>query len=417
MLLPGMWEGKAERVGTTSQLQVYRRSELESADCLHRYRAIYLDGVNDDSDYALRGQAFAAIKHAYIVRLVDRKLESDDEEARAAFVEGIAKSHCPDRLIPEVRVLWERHAQYFSLPLDRYVTAEEKQLPMLCKQCRQDWLVHEYVEAGNVCPSCGSADVVLRPFSFTPDLVLAHPERNELEVIDDKTFYVPLTEIQARQSFQGRYYIRFAMDRWPKFSSYRMTFSFVRYGTPVSVVYQASDLADLELEVNAAVAKIQEAAATGHYPATPGPSCSYCELECPVVSHPAILPKRFLDHSTAVKAAELVLAGEKMLKVVKKSLKEYVAAYGPIDVQGVEFDNRPTIQRSYPVTPVIEALRKWQAAGALSPDEGLTVSHSSLSKVFKKYPEMEQALAPVVQAKTTYRFSARKPGVGDEDDE
>ena len=44
----------------TEALTVYRRSELEGADCLHRYRKVWIEGVDDNSDYAMRGQAFAA---------------------------------------------------------------------------------------------------------------------------------------------------------------------------------------------------------------------------------------------------------------------------------------------------------------------------------------------------------------------
>ena len=87
----------------TSMVPVYRRSELEAiADgCLHRYKALWIDGVDDSSDISMIGSAFAKIKHLYILRLVERNLPRDAEEAQAAFIEGIAITQTPARLIPE----------------------------------------------------------------------------------------------------------------------------------------------------------------------------------------------------------------------------------------------------------------------------------------------------------------------------
>ena len=403
----------------TEALTVYRRSELEGADCLHRYRQIWIEGVDDSSDYALRGQAFAAIKHDYLERLVAQGLTQDEEEARAAFIAGIAASRCPDRLIPEVRDLWDRHAERFELRLDRFVAAEEKQLPVLCKACRKGWYVAEIRPTNNTCPSCGSADLELRPFVFTPDLVLAHPEGNVLEIVDDKTFFIALTEAQAQASFQGRFYVRYGMARWPGFTTYRFTFNFVRLGKQVSVDYTQADLDRLEREVDASVAKIEQAKIDDYWPATAGPSCTYCELKCPLADRPAIVPKRFTLPEQAVTVASWILAAETQLKTAKKALKAYCAVNGAVDVQGVAFDNRPVLQRTYPIDHVIAAMT---AAGvekdaATLGAGSLTISHSALAKLFRSYPALEQELLPFQASKTTYRFGAKKPGVGDDDDE
>ena len=400
-------------------LTVYRRSELEGADCLYRYRKVWIEGVDDSSDYALRGQAFAAIKHNYLDRLVAHQLSSDEEEARAAFTEGIAQSRCPDRLIPEVRELWDRHAERFELPLDRFVTAEEKRLPILCTACKRDWYVAEVKTAGDVCPSCGSDALELRPFDFTPDLVLAHPEGNVLEIVDDKTFFVALTESQAKASFQGRFYVRFGMARWPGFSTYRFTFNFVRLGSTVSVDYTSDDLDRLEREVNASVAKIEHAKAEDYWPATAGPSCTYCELKCPIADHPAVVPKRFTALDQAQAVGNWILATETHLKGAKKALKAYCAANGAVDINGVEFDNRPVLQRSYPLEDAMRILKEANIAGACDQDNtgGLTLSHSALKALMKRFPTLEKELLPFQMTKTTYRFTARKPGIGDDDDE
>src|SRR3990172_6682189 len=115
------------------ELRVYRRSELEAikpamdADgCLLRYKAIWLNGVDDTSDPALIGIAFASIKHAYILKLLDAKLGQDYELAEDAFVGGIAAAQTPSRLVPEVHDLWKFHAEKFELSLERFVAAEER---------------------------------------------------------------------------------------------------------------------------------------------------------------------------------------------------------------------------------------------------------------------------------------------------
>jgi hypothetical protein len=161
----------------SQELIVYRRSELEaiSDGCLHRYRALWVDGVDDTSDIALIGIGFARIKHAYLLRLMEHRLPSDSEEARAAFIEGVALSKTPARLVPELRQVWFFHAERFEVDPDRFVAAEERG------------------EEGQV--------------SWSPDLVLAHPESNALEVIDDKAgWHPPLTEEELKDLFQARVY-------------------------------------------------------------------------------------------------------------------------------------------------------------------------------------------------------------------
>lgn len=372
----------------TAPMKIYRRSELEATDCLARYKAIWEDGLDDASDAAIRGQAFHAIKHIYIQKLVAAQLPADEELATIAFIEGIAESKCPNRLVTEVRELWERHVPHFGLDLDKYVLSEEKQ-----------------VSFGGL--------------TFTPDLVYAHPDRNELELKDDKTFYVALTEEQARAEFQARFYVRIAMSLWPGFATYRFTYHFVRFGSTVSVVFTADELVQLDREVTAAIAKIEHARLTGSWPATAGPSCTYCQLKCPLVDQAITMPKRMTTIVEAETLAEWTLAAERMVKDAKKLLKQYCTMNGGVNVNGVVWQNRPVVERKYPLDRVTEMLKFAGLGGSLvSPDgEELTISHSALKKIFKQVPAIEEGLKPYIQEKTTYRFSARKPGVGDEGDE
>lgn len=367
-----------------SELRIYRRSELEaisptpdSEGCLHRYKAIWIDGVDDTSDVALVGIAFAAVKHAYIVMLRDNGISQDAGLAEAAFAEGVAKTKTPSRLIPDVLQLWMFHAESFELDLDRFVAAEER----------------------------GSAGDV----GFTPDLVYAHPDENTLEVIDDKSgWHPPITEAQLKTLFQARVYSRYARDRWPNFSRYKFTLHAVRFKRSVTVEFTNEELDRVELEVRGAIATIEEALRTNVWPATPGPSCHFCELDCPVAHQEQALPKRILNPEFAQNLAGWVNVASKQVAMGKKLLKGYVVAHGPLQANGLEWANRPSESKSYPIDVVLDALTMAGGMGAFT-EEGLTISHSALAKIFKRFPMLEEALAASAKRKTTYRFGAKNP--------
>lgn len=361
------------------QLTIFRRSQLQDVDCLFRWKEIWLNGVDDSSDYSLLGQAFAAVKHLYIQRLVEKHLVADSEEAEGAFIGGIAEQQTPVRLIPQLREVWTRHSEVFTLDLDRYLASEERTV------------------AGGV--------------SWSPDLVYAHP--TELEVVDDKTFWHPWTEAEVRASFQARFYAYAARERWPGFQSYRFTMAFVRFNTVASVVFSQGELDAVAAEAEAARARLWEATKTNHWPAQAGPSCRFCELRCPLAEVPTRMPVRILAEQ-APEVAATILVGDKAVKGLKKVLKAYCAAHGAVSVGDVVFDNRPVHSKTYPVDKVVAALTEVGAMGALEA-EGLTLSQSALGKVFKTYPDLANELAPYAATKTTYRFSGQRPGESEDE--
>lgn len=367
-----------------SLLPVLRRSAIQTAkSCLYRYDKIWRQGVSDMSDPALKGIAFHACAHKYIERLIATQLPSDEEEARAAFVEGIATALTPAHLVPEVRMIYMGWARHFALDTEAFVASEERQV--------------------------GGEE-----HAFAPDLVYARPEG--LEIVDFKTFWQPWTETQVREDWQARWYMFNAMRIWKHFPAYRFTHSYVRLGSVVSVLFAPSDVEGFADEVAAVAATITEAEERGEWPATAGPDCAYCTLACPLVDNTAIVPQRIQTLAQREMLASRILAGKAWICAAEKTLKQDVAANGPCTVNGMVFDNRPAIQRLYPVAKVLEVLQARNIAGAFE-QEGLTVSHSALAKLLKQFPALEDDLAPYVQSKTVYRFSSRKPGVRDDDDE
>ena len=365
----------------TTTLPILRRSAMQTAtSCLHRYKAIWVDGVPDQSDLSATGIGFHACAHKYIERLVQRELTADAEEAGLAFTEGIASALTPARLVPQVRTIYERWAERFELDLPHFLAAEEHQI--------------------------GKTDQM-----FTPDLVYGRP--HGLEIKDFKTFFHGLTEAQVKADFQARFYVYNAMRIWPGFPSYTFTQEYVRFGTKTSVQFTSDDFGAFEAEVGAVMAAVVEAGERGEWPATAGPECAYCELRCPLADHPAVLPKRFTLPEQAVLIAGWLLAAETQLKTVKKALKAYCAAHGAVNVKGVLFDHRPVLLRSYPVEDVMRVLKARKAEEM----SGLTISHSALAKVMKADPRIEQDLLPVQQSKTSYRFGPKKLDGDDEDEE
>jgi len=363
-----------------SEAPIYRRSELEAIDegCLHRYKAIWIDGAPDESDDALVGIGFHKVKYRYITALVAAQIPQDAEIARQAFIEGIALAQTPSRLIPAVHDLWDWHAESFELPLDQFVAAEEKQ--------------------------------VRGPATFTPDLVTANPRINELEIHDDKSGWAPpLTEDELRQLYQARFYTLFGREQWPGFSSYRFTLHAIRFRRDVSVVFTAEDLDRVRLEVEANIATLVQATRTNQWPAVPGPSCRFCTLQCPVANHPMIVPKRLQTLDQAGQVASWLLAAEAITKAAKKALKAYVAAHGPLTVNRMVWAHREVLQRAYPLLALVDALKVRNALDLEHPEQqGLTVSHSALKKLFIALPELENDLRTVVQETTRHRFGAKQ---------
>lgn len=367
-------------------LPVLRRSAIQTAkSCLFRYKAHWVDGVPDQNDFSLRGIGFHSCAHRYIVRLVEAKLPADAEEAKVAFTEGIAMALTPAKIVPEVHDIFMKWAENFGLDLQWFMAAEEHQVGRDNQQ------------------------------TFTPDLVYARPDG--LEIVDFKTYWAGMTEVQIRNDFQTKFYVYNAMRIWPHFPKYAFTHSYVRFGTSVRVEFQPSDLSDFAEEVEAVAATIEEATERGEWPATAGTECAFCSLKCPLVDSPVLVPKRFTLPEQATLIAGWILATEQRVKVAKKALKAYCAAEGAVDVQGVEFDNRPVLQRSYPVDKVLDVLKARNVMGAFDNEAGLTISHSALSRLFKSFPQLEDDLRPYQSSRTSYRFSAKKPGVGDDEDE
>lgn len=356
-------------------VQRYRRSALELFEaCPYRFDQIYNQGLEDRGDESQRGIAFHACALAYIILLAAKKLVADVELARQAFSEGLALSMCPAHLATEVALLWRRFTEWFQLDLEAYMAAEELQ-------------------------ASGQ-------FTWTPDLVYCRP--GGIEIIDWKTYYKGLTEPQAKQEFQLKFYLLQALEIWPGFPVYRFTFVFVRLGYSVTISLTPDEIEAFRPQVQGIVSKIQQARETGEYPPIPGSHCTLCRLKCPLADHPARLPVRITTKDEAMAAAGQWLVLEQQLKALKKTLNTYCAANGPLTLNGQEFSHGEMALKTYPAGDVIDLLTK---AGVDDAGHLLTVSATSVKAADKLKAVIDSdALRKLESRKVRWEFRHRKAG-------
>lgn len=356
-----------------SGIPIMTRSMLEASECGFRLNEVYNKGMNDSSLVSRRGSAYHAVKAAYVKRLAAANVEMDAEEATLAFQEGIVESKCPPQLVAEVRNIFDRHVQHFTLDRQAYHSTEDRVV-------RRDAPV---------------------PYILEADLIYIWTARNEVEVQDDKTYYVGFSEAHARELLQTRYYVWAAMQECPGFQTYRFTYNFVRLNTCVSVTFDASDFDMLDREIRAWESSRRERYAKQDWEAVPGDVCAFCSLDCPVMDDPRRVAVRVNTPDSFQMAAGRLLVMKKEMKALTASLKSYATVEGAQDVNGEVFAFRPSVSKSYPVFDVVDAMRQRNVALPVY------ISGSALKPAFKVAPDLVRDLALVEASKTTNRFGSK----------
>lgn len=373
-------------------IPVMSRSALEAAQCALRYHEIYDNDMNDESVFSLRGSAYHTVKRHYVKGLYEAKVPMDFEIAKEAFQVGIREAGTPVQLIPEVRDIYDRHVQHFELPLDRYASNEDLRIRI-------------------------DAPV---PYQLETDLDLIHADRSEVEILDDKTYYVGFSEAQARELVQTRYYIWAAMQEYPGFEWYRMTYVFVRLNTTVSVRFHRTDFDNLDVEIRAMDAVRRALYVTRNYVATPGEVCGFCTLKCPVLDDTRRGLLRVKTADEFVKLAGLRIVQEKLGREIQKALKQYVAINGPVNMHGEVFAFRDQVSTRYDAGQLVDLFREFQAP------TNFEVTASAIKNHLKAAPALVPEVATLAKLDKKQRFGhrsakaefLRKPGeLEDGDDE
>lgn len=358
-------------MSTIIEAPTYRRSAVEASACLYRYRALYVEGVHDESDPSRRGTAFHLAAEKYIDALVSARLTSDAELAAWAVRSAIVECLLPGHLVPDVRALFLRWAERFELDLDAVLQ----------------------VEWATITTHKG------RAFAWKPDLVYATDDG--ILIHDWKTHFAAWSEVEARAMFQTRFYLAMARREWPGQPRYRLRYVFPRLGTFVEVSFDEADLDAIEHEIEARLAVVDEAHAREEYPATPGPHCGWCRLKCPIAEGAdGMIPTRIDDAPEFSTLAAEYLATKQRLSQVQKALRSYVVANGPATVHETRIAVAPRVSVRYPVHAVKHAA---EARNIVLPD--LTVSRRDIASVLRM-PGMTEALAVSEIKKTSYVFTA-----------
>lgn len=352
---------------------VHRRSAIEAFSCPRRYKALYIDGVPDESDPARRGSAFHAVAHRYIEALRARKVESDLELAKLALTMGLAETITPPHLAHEVSDLFWRWAESFELDLNALLVVEERQTD----------------DKGH---------------TWKPDLVYAHDDL--LEIKDWKSNFALWSESHAAKTFQAKFYCWQARKLWPGFSRYRIVFVFVRYGVEVAAEFDVPELEYFESSVEGIVAAIRRAGDTNDFPAIPGESCGVCALTCDVAQHPERVPLQLVTQASAEFALGVKLAMTAALRGIDAALNTYCAEHGPVAVNGMEIAHRPTEKMEFPAAGVYEVLH----AAEIPPK--FTVSKSALRSYLttKKFSHVREPLEALAKVTPGNKFSVKRVG-------
>ena len=349
------------------------RSSLElSADCPHRWDQVYRQGVVDESDAALRGTVFHDAAERYIALLADARVESDYELARQALDAALTRYALPEHLYRDVRHLFLAHAERFELDLGAFLLSEKMQRT--------------------------------KGLKWKPDLVYVRP--SVLQITDWKTFYVGYTAAQARDSFQARFYAWAASIIWPGFPVYQIEFVFVRLGYAVAAEFTATDMPEIEEQIQSMRAARDRMIERGRFPARAGSHCAFCSLStCPIATDARRNPIR-VDDPVAVATEITALRGQ--LAARETALRAYCAANGPVEVNDLVYAHWRTESQRF---PLYDAQHILHTAGERLDD--VELSKADLKPFLNakgRKREVAEQLAAIARTTPGWQFRPRKAG-------
>jgi hypothetical protein len=355
-------------------------SKLLNFSCPQRYEKLHILNLADTSDPARRGSTVHRANEVYLAALVKRGAVSDFEVADAALQQAIVDETCPAHLVPDCEYLWRNHVETFELDVNAYLEAETRK--------------------------------VVGPFSFKPDYVYAKP--GALEIHDLKTLYVSLTEEGAKRDFQARMYAYLARETWPHFPLYRFVFHFIRLRQVIAVDFTPDDLDKVGRQLEAHAAGIREAIATDTWPAAPGQQCAYCNFACAAVDDANRMPARILSQQDAEQMASDLIVLRQHVAAKLRVLQEYCGLNGAVSAAEHEWAHRPAETLSFPVEQTVDVLKQY-GADMTKVSIGKTALKSFLTS--RKWANLAPLLEALAQKKATTRFSAKKLGVAQDEDE
>ncbi len=350
-----------------------RRSARESAsDCLAKFRGQYIDGVDMSSGVTRRGTAFHRAVQLYVLGLWETKQRADYELATQAYHAACAEHPLPDEEWADFGSLWSRFTERFELPLEQFYTTES------------------------------GGEFMGAQMSF--DLVLV-PDDSTLRIMDWKSHWRIPPQPELENSFQAGMYLAAARSLFPGFERYELAFDFIRYNQQITVTKTHAELDAFVQRIDQIDAALEEAAATGVYPATPGKHCNTCRLKCEVADRRGAIPPRFTTYEEAQAAIGEFHALNTRAMQLRASIAAYGEACGPIRHNGLMWAFTPKDSTVY---PVIETVKAVEAAGVV-PGFKWEMSASAVKPLLgRKYQSCHDSVKALARTSTRTEFGPVK---------
>ncbi len=352
-----------------SGFPAFRQSNLEAAKCLFRFNELYLRGKKEPlSEYAGRGQEFARLHSEYVNWLV-----KSDQEHDWAYAEQLAAGPGIGQEAASLFRSWFPRA--IINPKTVYGTEVKLTLDADLKPC-----------------SPGG-------HAISGDFDMLSIEGDTAIIDDQKSHFAPF-EPDTIQSVMYPWLLRKTM---PHLKTIVFRLQFIRWHIEKEREFDAAEIDRLEREeILPMIQRVLDANEKNEWPASPSKACSYCSLDCPLLSQFTAEQLGRIEDPRA--AAETLYVLEKRAERLKEQLKAYAVEYGPISLgSGYQLGFQRRTTQQYDVKRTVEL----NADHGFPLYRGLSVDNQEIKKISKKYPEFKSELEKTKKDASTTTFGFR----------
>ncbi len=305
--------------------------------------------------------------------LWETKQRSDYELAAAAIHAAHIAYPLPQDEWIDCESLWARFVERFELPLEQFLLA--------------DAISGEFMGA-----------------AMRFDLVLV-PSETTLRIPDWKSHWRIPSESEVSNWFQSYFYLAAARHLYPGFQRYEMSYEFVRFGQSIVVTKTDAELDSFVSRIEQIDHAIEEAQATGVYPATPGKHCGTCTLRCEVADRNEAVPSRLETYADAQAAIGVYRALTSRAQLWRDAIMGFGESAGPIRANGLMWAFQ---SKESTVYPVIETVKAVEVAGVV-PGFKWEMSASAVKPLLgRKYQACHESVKALARTSTRTDFGPVK---------
>lgn len=375
-------------------------TKIQTLDCPRRFRALYIDQVDEGTAPEL---ALGSLVHevaASYVRLLRDQRRASSEYDLGEIVKAAWTGRDPDvsaEMYPDFIRFCRELLNWIPDP-DTIVDAEQD------LAVTEDWKPIGFSDIGAAFR--GILDVIQ----------IVKGEHGARILVRDWTTGALGGSIEGKKDLQLRHYGLLAACTYGV-GEVEVTMHSLRTGASVTVELKEGDHEETRARLLAERTRLGgmlEDASFAWDPA-PGTACGICRLSCPAAGQAlaagAPLRAESPGHARDLLAQVVIL--DEFRKRLMKPLRGFASQHGAIENNGMVYEARPTVSRTYPMGETAVVL---EAAGIPS-GAVLKVDGKLLKKAIGKNRELAEAVAALEIRKTSERFSVHKAGPPDEDEE